>query len=304
MPNEAKLAFAFLPRRTTVEQTDEYIKAVYEEFTGEEDEKRCVTVLSALQVTSSPPDLDVTNKPFITDIVGSKRNQDLWARAKPILAIASVAGIDYLFFNTGMIRYSVEVFIEFVKQSFEVFPTVELVVAEPPILSPNKVEEFVSGHSKELDKAAVRQRLLADAFIDFVVCKALNTDKFYNLNPGIFRLRTTEEVLSSLLCAKQYGDNSLVCPQFLWQMRYGFDFKMLPIKDISLKKLGFNLEKAAQEIFFIFDLAAKSGEHQVISTMVDDFFRPEGPCSRWASQKDRDWFHDVLRKRVEKLYKA
>lgn len=296
MLNSARLGFAFFPRKTTVEQADKYIEAVYEAFPG------CITMLSALQVNENAPGVEVKDKPFITFTTNSKTHQDLVSRAAPFLAAARFSyKLDYLFFNTAMLRYPVDVFIDFVKKSLVSLPVADIVMGEPPILSPEKVEEFVREHTADLDKQTVRQRLLSDAFNSFVTCNALGT-KTINVNAGMFRIRTQQEVLKTLLCMHQFEDFSLVCPLYLLHMYFQFENGTLPVENIYLTELGFNMEKAAKETAHLFDLLARMGKHQMVSKMVSDFFVPGGPCSRWAGQKDSDWFEKVFVEEVRKHY--
>lgn len=291
MQNQFKLGFAFFPRKATVEQTDAYIKMVYEAF------PECITLLSALQINDNAPEIDVKNKPYITYITDSKLMQDLMARGYILLAAARTFELDYLFFNSGMLRYSAETFIQFVKQSIEMCPVKALVIGEPPILRPE------SDGLQTIDKQAVRWRLITDSFINYVICRALDK-QISNVNAGVFRVRTSKDVLKELMCVPHYEDNTLLCPQLLWHLHYQFGSENLQIKNINLAQLGFNLEKAVKETVFIFILAADTGKHKKIEELATDFLAPGGPCSRWICQSDKDWFWDIFIPMVTKAYKV
>jgi hypothetical protein len=288
MTKPFKLGFAFMPRKATEQEVDDYLKRMYETFPD------CTIMLSALHLNDVSFDI---NKPFLHFVTACRHRHDLVARYYALIAQARVEGLDYLVFNLGLKRYPADVFAAFAREAQTAYPAADLVIGEPHIDDTGPASDFAQAIGQE----KVRQRLLVDSFINFALARALDRD-YANFNAGVFAIRTKKDVVKTLLSVEHYEDSTLVCPQIVWHLdRAGFLVRKLTVRSISLHHLGFNLQKAIREINYILKLMAASGRQMLLAEAVDSFFATCEFVRQWVAPKDIEWFWSVV---VEGLRKS
>ena len=295
MTNEPTLGFTLSPQSAGIDFVHGYLVDIKERF------PKAKTLVSTLQVNNGSKDPRVKDNPAITFATACNERQDLVARAYILLGAARTFELDYLFFNFGLKRYDVDTLSMFAKNSIEQFPYTDLVIGEPPILrSAPSTEEL-----KALQNQKVRQRLLVDILINYILCRSLGIG-FINMNAGIFRLNlSNKEVLRTLASVHDYYDSSLVCSQIAWHLKNsGFVIKSIPVGKIHLGELGFKLDKAVQEIAFIIKMIAYKfgGDHIPLRSIISDFLNEKEYWNRWVEKnRDGNWLLDVVVPRVEKI---
>lgn len=290
-----KIGFAFIPQKATEAQVDEYLQEVKKYFPA------CVTMVSALPINGSPPNMD---KPFLDIVRYSRERQGLVARFYPLLGEAKAAGLDYLVANIRMLTYPAPTFLDFAVQSLTAYPAADLVIGEPQFdAKPG------SDFHRALDDNAVRQRLLADTFINFVLSSAAEIRRNYmNMNAGMFCIRVeSRDVLHRLqgVRIQKYTDSALVCPLIAWHLlRAGDRVEQVPVRGAKVDELTFNLEKAISEIEAVFQLIRGDGIPLVLSERVSDFFAVCEAVRFWAETADKEWFSNNIVGRLKKKGEA
>lgn len=283
-----KLGFAFMPRKATEQEVDDYLRRICELFPD------CTIMLSALQLNAASFDI---NKPFLHFVTACRRRHDLVARYYALMAQARVEELDYLVFNLGLKRYPVDVLAAFAREAQTAYPMADLVIGEPRIDDTGPASDFAQAINRE----RVRQRLLVDSFINFALARALDRD-YANFNAGVFAIRIKKDLVKTLLGVEHYEDSTLVCPQIVWHLdRAGFSVQKLAVRNISLHHLGFNLQRAIREINYILKLMAASGVQASLAETVGDFFATCEFIRQWVAPKDTEWFWSVI---VEELRKS
>jgi len=288
-----KIGFALLPQKATMEQTQVFLQELKEHFPN------AATLVSTLQISDGYSDPQVKNNPYVTFATSCNVRQDLVARAFILLAVARTMELDYLVFNTDILRYDLEATRQFVDQAGNMLPHLDIVFGEPPIFNPYS-REFRPEDITALEISKVRYRLLVDTLINSI----LSRNGYSNINAGIFCLKTSRSVLRTLSAVQHYEDSSLVCSQMAWHLRLNnFRIGSVPVQDIKLGTLGFNLDKAVAEINFVMNMVGNSlgGKSIVLADKVSDLFHKQTHFNRWVSRADEEWFYEVVVPSLRKL---
>lgn len=290
MKKQLRLGFVIIPKKATEEEVDIYLAELSKRFPN------CVTMVSALAVNGSAPGI---NKPFLSSVIFNHGKQGVSSRCYEFLTHMRSKELDYMFFNLATKRYSVEVFENFVRGALREKLRADLVIGEPVLdqSSGSNAEELLDVPA---GKSKIKQRMLVDTFINYVLSKKSGRRNYMNMNAGMFGIRHTRSLLNTLLCADDYDDSSLVCSQFAWHLSRTEDcceIQRISVNNVDLTQLGFSLERSAAEIGYIFKMIRRFGVGVKVKEMVGDFFAPWQPDEwgyrpRWIrTQTDSDWFY-------------
>jgi len=300
-----KIGFALIPQKETIEEIQSFLEGLKKSFP---DAKILLSTLQVNPEYSDPKHLaNLLANPYITFATLCKIKQDLVARAYNFLDPARTLELDYLIFNTGVLRYDLDTTKHFVSLCQEL-PFPDIIFGEPPILNPGKLTFNEKGrkvHEAQVEALKiqkVRQRLVIDTLINSILTKP--NEDYRNINAGLFCLKTTKDVLRRLTSVQRYEDSSLVCSQMAWHLgRLGFTEDSVPVNDIKLDTLGFNLEKAVNEVQFVIDMVCSSSGCgvAVLAEKVGDLFHKQTFYNRWISSADEEWFYEVVVPRLRKL---
>jgi len=285
-----KLGFALVPRKPSIEEIVKYCNCLYEAYPD-------APILIAMQERDGE-DMEQLRRSPNVDLFTTKGKLGVVGYGYDLMAHARAMEINYLFFNTGLWRYDVETFVKFIKDSGRcIGNTAHLIIGVPPILHPNKSDQI---DLQQLEKPAIRQRLLVDLFLNYAVTTALDIG-FTNINAGMFAVK--REAIKHLMGVTNYDDSSLLCSQIFWHTHRSdnnFTIKEVGVCKLQLENLGFDIKKAVDEIKFIFLARQSVGKWVDPSALVASFFAAKKDWNRWVKEVvDEDWFHDTLIPKIE-----
>lgn len=287
-----KIGLAFLPRKPAVQTISDYVEQI----------NKYLPEAKILIAMGERPDeeMDILHKnPAISILHTTKEQLDIVAGGYCLLAAARALELDWLFFNTGLLRYDAETFAKTVEAMLKYRNIEHLVFGVPSILRPNKASV---SELEALDIPSVRYRCLIDMLINYAFAKTLG-EEFTNLNAGMFGVR--RDAIKYLLSAVNYEDSSLLCPQLIWYLKKDDNFciKSVPVGTIHLKGLKFGLEKAARELVIIQKMLQDVGKPISPRVLASDFFAERENWNRWVTAKDQEWFFECVIPRWEKYRK-
>jgi len=289
-----ELGFALIPRKPTVNEIVEYVKALGEKYPE-------APVLIGMNQRPNE-NMETLRKLPNVALLTSPQKLGVVAFGYCLMAQARAMEIENLYFNMGIWRYDIETLADFEVQSRKyrnLGAKVHLVMGVPPILRP---EHFNETEIIALRHSAVRKRLLVDLFLNYAFTTALYMD-FTNINAGMFYAK--KEAIKHLLSIGEYDDSSLLCPQMFWHLKRSdnnYTIRSLPVKKIELGSLGFNEDKAINEIKFVCLERQKVGEWKLPRILAANFFSEKAFWNRWFDRsRDEIWFFEVLIPKVNKL---
>ncbi len=297
MQKQLKLGFVIVPKKATEEEVGVYLRELKDRFPN------CVTMVSALPVNGYAPGINV---PFLDSVIFNQHKQGVSSRCYEFLTHMRSKELDYMFFNLATKRYSVEVFEKFVRCALREKLRADLVIGSP-ILDQSSSSNAEQLLDVPIGTSKIKQRMLVDTFINYVLSKKSDRSRCMNVNSCMFGIRHTRSLLNTLLCVDDYDDSSLVCSQFAWHLSRTEDScEIHPIRvdNIDLTQLGFSLERSVAEIGYIFKMIRRFGVGINAKEMVGQFFAPWQPDNwgyrpRWIRpQPDSDWFYTNIAPRI------
>lgn len=299
MAAEQKLCFVLVPRKPSVEEIAEYAKGICAKYPEAE--------ILIFKSVKPGEDYSVLYQNPQISLHTTHRRLDVVAAGYCAMAIARAMEFDWAFFNTGIRRYKLGEFLDFVEKSNPYLLNVNLTYGVPPILRPSDGDADSSDKMEAaLAQESVRHRLLTDLFINYVFCTGLQVrGGFANLNAGIFGISRT--AAKYLLNVVHYEDSSLLCSQIFWHLRHGdtdFRIKGINVSDIDLTDLGFSLKKAVREITFALWELMRVGRQINVRALAGMFFGEPTYWNQWVDAKDSTWFFADIIPQVEKSLAA
>lgn len=291
MAVEQKIAFVFLPRRPSVEAINTFISELLPYFPNAEImiamSKRPEEDMGILYKNSHVVVLNATNKRL-----------DIVSGGSGLMNAAIDLHYDWLFFNTGLMRYNIPTFVSFVKKAQDHQNNASFVYGVPPILQPSTAlpEELAT-----LEIPKVRWRILTDIFLSYTFSRALNKP-FTNTNAGLFGINGP--AMEYLCSAKKYQDSSLLCSLIFWQLSKadrGFRIRPIELPAIHLEDLSFKMDKAVKEIAFAFKVCRGPGNFDTFRSLASDFFAERAYWKCWVTSVDQEQFDIKVASQVEAL---
>lgn len=286
-----KIGLALIPQKATVSQIDKYLIELKELF------PQATTMVSVLPIDGTTPD---TNKPFLDVPVYGFGGAGLIWRALRILKVAQEKGLDTVYFNIRPLTFPAKSFANLVYEGTVRHLADELVIAEPQIMK-LVGSGFVRpslAFMKVLETPNARYRALVSFFINFILSDLMGTGE-QNYDAGMFGIRMQADIMDRLFLGEwwQHDDGGLVCPFIRWRchkMTREVSVKNVPITEFCGDQLGFNLDKALEEIEQLYRFVDCDGVNAKFYDLANMFFSDCVQVRFWAVQPDKDWFHEIF----------
>lgn len=286
-----KIGLALIPQKATVEQIDKYLIDLKELF------PTATTMVSVLPIDGVMPD---TNKPFLdVPVYGFRGAGPIW-RALRILKVAQEKKLDTVYINIRPITFPAKSFASLIYEGIVRHLATELVIAEPQIMKivGNGFVRSSPAFSKVLETPSARFRALTSFFINFILSNLMGTDE-QNYDAGMFGIQMRADIVERLFLGEwwKYDDGGLVCPFIRWRlhkMTREISIKNVPVAEFCGDQLGFNMDKAVEEIEQLYRFVNCDGANANFYDLANRFFSDCRQVRFWAEKRDRDWFCEIF----------
>lgn len=290
-----KIGVALTPQKATEEQVDEFIQDLKARIPN------AVILISVLPINGKIPNID---KPFLDNIVVSREKCGLVERCYSLLTFAKTKGLDYLFYDIRLKTYPISELIAFIQETLVSHQTADMVIAEPQ-LGEKRIAGFFEpspAFTKAITSEKIRQRLLTDTFINFVLSSALcghnQKMEYHNVTAGVFGVNTRQlDIVHRLITIdiERYRDSTLICPLIRWFLNgQEAEVRHIDVENAHIGELGFDLAKAVNEVDAVFTMIEREGNALSLTDMVNKYFADCQQVRFWKMEDDEKWFREIF----------